>query len=733
MNFSEKKKDDACCHSVSAHHHSSLSHINAIYTCPMHPEVQQKGPGICPFCGMSLEPKSISREEMPNEELISMSRRFWVSLIFSIPLLLLAMGMDIPGLANIFSNKSASFLGWAQCLLATIVVVGCGWPLWQRAWFSIKEKHWNMFTLIALGVWVAYGDSVFALLFPSFFPDAFRTHGEVHLYFESAAVIIVLVLMGQVLEIRGRLQTGRALRALLDLAPKKATIIYPNGNEAEILLEEVKVGDHLRVRPGEKIPVDGKVIEGHSAIDESMVTGESIPVEKEKENKVIGGTVNLSGSFVMQAEHVGTDTLLAQIVQQVAEAQRSRAPIQRLADTLASYFVPVVILIAVITFLVWSLIGPSPAMAYGLISAVTVLIIACPCALGLATPMSMTVGMGRGAQAGILIKNAESLERFEKVNTLVVDKTGTLTSGQPVLDKIIVVDAHVTANDVLSLAASLERSSEHPLASAIIKAAQDRQLNLFPVTDFFAEFGKGIQGVINQQHVALGNLTLLESLHLSADKLIEQADELRSEGHTVIFVVIENKIVGMLSVVDPIKSNAVEALTMLHHEGIKIVMATGDHAVTANAIAKKLKIDAVEANVLPQQKTEIVKQLRQQKYIVAMAGDGVNDAAALAEADVGIAMGTGTDVAMKSAGITLVKGDLMGIVRARQLSRGVMRNVRQNLFLAFVYNLLCIPLAAGVLFPWTGWLLNPMIGAFAMSLSSVSVIANALRLRKLSL
>lgn len=724
------------CHASHAHHQHehrpiiSSASDEIIYTCPMHPEIIQNYPGACPICGMALEPKTITKEMKPNEELIDISRRFWVSVVLSIPLLFITMGMHISGVSNLIPVTASS---WLQFIFATPVVLWCGWPLLKRGYESLIKRSLNMFTLIALGISVAYLYSVFALLFPQFFPATFRNmNGEVNFYFEAAAVITALVLMGQVLELRGREKTGTALRSLLDLAPKKAHKLMSDGVEKEILLDQVQINDLLRVRPGEKIPVDGVITEGHSSVDEAMITGESIPVEKEINSNVIGSTINLVGSFIMRAVHVGKDTMLSQIVQQVAVAQRSRAPIQKLADHISSYFVPVVILIAIVTFLMWTFWGPTPAMTYGLISAISVLIIACPCALGLATPMSIMVGMGRGAQAGLLIKNAESIERFEKVNVLVVDKTGTLTLGKPIVNKIIAVDQY-TEKDILFFAASLENNSEHPLAGAIIHEAKLQNIELQNPSDFHAEIGKGVYGIINNKKIALGNLKLLEFLHINTSALIESAEQLRQEGNTVMFVMINDAIAGLISVHDPIKATTTSAIKILQNEGVKIVMVTGDNKTTADAVAKKLAIDAVEADVLPQHKNEIVKKLKQQGNIVAMAGDGINDAAALAEADIGIAMGTGTDIAMQSANITLVKGDLMGIVRARYLSKYVMRNIRQNLFLAFIYNILCIPIAAGVLYPFTGMVLNPMFGAAAMSLSSVSVIANALRLRKISI
>lgn len=696
----------------------------------MHPDIVKNSPGSCPICGMALEPMTISAEETPNAELIDMSRRFWVGVILTIPILLLTMGVHVVGIANLIQLIPPKISAWLQFIFATPVTLWCGWPFLRRGFLSLIERHLNMFTLIALGTSIAYGYSVFALLFPHLFPTTFHgKSGEVNFYFEAAAVITTLVLMGQVLELQGREQTGSALRALLDLAPKTAKKIDNDGSEVEITLDQVQVGDLLKVRPGEKIPIDGKIIEGHSTIDESMITGESIPVEKEKDSMVIGSTMNLSGSFIMRAEQVGSDTMLSQIVAQVSKAQRSRAPIQRLADFISSIFVPIVVVIAIITFLIWAFFGPQPAITYGLISAISVLIIACPCALGLATPMSITVGMGRGAQAGILIKNAESLERFEKVNVLVIDKTGTLTVGKPVLKKIITTK-NFNENEILSLAASLENNSEHPLASAIVSAAKDRNINFVYPDNFAAITGKGVQGIINKRQVSLGNIKLLELLNLQAGSFSSKVEELQREGGTVMFVVVDGEIAGLISVADPVKKTTPIALKNLRKAGIRIVMVTGDNQITAEAIAKSLEIDSIIAGVLPQEKNAIVKRLRNEGNIVAMAGDGINDASALAEADVGIAMGNGTDIAMKSAGITLVKGDLMGIVRAHQLSQKVMKNIRQNLFLAFAYNILCIPIAAGVLYPWTGLLFSPMIGAFAMSLSSVSVIGNALRLRR---
>lgn len=723
-------KHKSCCNQAQTNESKPLTSTNGntLYTCPMHPEIVRDKPGSCPICGMALEPKTILKEIVPNEELIDMSRRFWLSVIFSIPILFLTMGIHIPGISSLVHSIPPYLSSWIQFFLATVVTIWCGWPLLIRGFFSIIERHLNMFTLIALGTSIAYFYSVIALFFPNLFPIAFRSpNGEVNLYFEAASVITALVLMGQVLELRGRERTGSALRALLDLSPKTARRIH-NNVEEEISLDQVQVGDQLRVRPGEKVPVDGEVIEGHSSVDESMITGESIPVEKEMGSKVIGGTVNHSGSFIMRADRIGKETMLAQIVQLVSEAQRSRAPIQRLADLVSSYFVPAVLIIAIITFLTWTFWGPTPAMTYGLISAIAVLIIACPCALGLATPMSIMVGMGRGAQSGILIKDAKSLERFEKVNALVIDKTGTLTVGKPSV-KSIIPSSGFEENQILLMAASLENLSEHPLAEAIVKAAQEHNIILQNINDFSAEIGKGVTGNFENKKIALGNMKLLEMLNISENSLEKTAEQLRQAGETVMYIVVENQLAGLISVSDSIKDSTLPALKALKNEGMHIVMVTGDNRTTATAVAKKLGIDNVEAEVLPQQKSILVKKLQEQGYIVAMAGDGINDAPALAEADIGIAMGTGTDIAIQSSDITLIKGDLMGIVRSLTLSKKVMRNIRENLFLAFIYNILCIPIAAGVLYPWTGILLNPMIGALAMSLSSVSVIGNALRLK----
>ncbi|MFQ6028949.1 MAG: heavy metal translocating P-type ATPase [Dehalococcoidia bacterium] len=703
------------------------------YTCPMHPEVVQQEPGSCPICGMALEPRTVTAEEEANPELLDMARRFWISLVFSVPVLFLAMSEMIPG-QPVQHALPLRLLTWVQFALATPVVLWGGWPFFQRGWASIINRSFNMFTLIAIGVGTAYLYSVVATLFPNIFPDSFRSHGGVvAIYFEAAAVITTLVLLGQVLELRARSRTSSAIKALLGLAPKTARLLRDDGNEEDIPLDSVQPGNRLRVRPGEKVPVDGVVLEGTTSIDESMVTGEPIPVEKVGNSRVTGATVNGTGSFVMRAERVGSDTLLAQIVRMVSEAQRSRAPIQKLADVVSSYFVPAVVLIAVITFIVWALIGPQPAMAYALVNAVAVLIIACPCALGLATPMSIMVGTGRGALAGVLIKNAEALEILEKVDTLLVDKTGTLTEGKPRFTSLVALSEGEDQSEILRLAASLERGSEHPLAAAIVAEAQEKGLELSQSQDFRSVTGKGVLGTVDGRKVALGNRRLLDELAVKGGVLLNQAEELRRDGQTVMFVIVEGSLVGLLGVADPIKESTSEAIRMLHEDGIRIVMLTGDSRTTAEAVARKLEIDNVEAEVLPEQKGEVVKRLQAQDRVVAMAGDGINDAPALAQAEVGIAMGTGTDVAMESAGVTLVKGDLRGIAKARRLSRGTMRNIRQNLFFAFIYNTLGVPVAAGVLYPAFGLLLSPIIASAAMTFSSVSVISNALRLRKLAL
>jgi P-type Cu+ transporter len=702
------------------------------YTCPMHPEIVRDGPGFCPICGMALEPRTVNVDEEQNDELIDMSRRFKIGVILTIPLFLLAMSDVIPG-QPLQHAVSGGLLKYIQLALATPVVLWGGWPFFQRGWASIVNRSLNMFTLIAIGTGVAYGYSVVATLFPNIFPASFRSHdGEVGLYFEVSAVIVVLVLLGQVLELRARSHTSSAIKALLGLAPKTARVIREDGAEVEISLDLIAPGDRLRVRPGERIPVDGVILEGTSAVDESMITGEPVPVEKSRGDRVTGGTVNGTGSFIMKAERVGSETLLAQIVRMVSEAQRSRAPIQRLADTVSSYFVPAVIVAAVITFVVWGLIGPEPRLAHAIVNAVSVLIIACPCALGLATPMSIMVGTGRAAAAGVLFKNAEALEVLEKVDTLVVDKTGTLTEGKPRLSSVVPLNG-TSESDLLRFAASIERGSEHPLAAAIVAGARERNLKLSEAEQFQSTPGKGVTGKIDGQVVALGNLTLLEQLRIEAPALIARAEPLRKEGETVMFVAVDGKPIGLLGVSDPIKESTPEAIKALREDGLRIVMLTGDNRATAEVVARRLGIDEVEAEILPDQKRGVVERLQSQGRIVAMAGDGVNDAPALAQAHVGIAMGTGTDVAIESAGVTLVKGDLRGIVRARKLSKATMSNIRQNLFFAFVYNALGIPIAAGVLYPVSGLLLSPMIASAAMSFSSVSVIGNALRLRKVVL
>jgi len=701
------------------------------YVCPMHPEVVRDEPGSCPICGMALEARTVTLEEEKNPELEDMTRRFWFGLVLSVPVLFLAMSDMIPG-QPVQANFPQRTLIWIQLVLSTPVVLWAGLPFFQRGWASIVNRSLNMFTLIAIGVGTAYLYSIAATLFPWLFPDSFRMHGEVAVYFEAAAVITTLVLLGQVLELRARSRTSGAIRALLGLAPKTARRLRDDGSEEDVPMDVVKRGDLLRVRPGEKIPVDGMVADGASSVDESMVTGEPIPVEKAKDSRVTGGTVNGTGSFIMRAERVGSETLLAQIVRMVSEAQRSRAPIQKLADVVASYFVPAVVSVAVITFIIWALVGPEPRMAYAIVNAVAVLIIACPCALGLATPMSIMVGTGRGATAGVLIKNAEALEVLEKVDALVVDKTGTLTEGKPQLTSVVPTAGH-SESDLLRLAASLERGSEHPLASAIVAGAEKRGAKLSQAAEFQSITGKGIMGKVDGQQVALGNSRLLDQLNLKAGTLADEAERLRREGQTVMFLVVEDSVAGLVGVADPIKASTQEAIRLLHEDGINIVMLTGDSRTTAEAVARQLGIDAVEAEVLPEQKGEVVKRLQAEGRVVAMAGDGINDAPALAQAQVGIAMGTGTDVAMESAGVTLVKGDLRGIAKARRLSRGTMRNIRQNLFFAFFYNVLGVPIAAGILYPFFGLLLSPIIASAAMTFSSVSVVTNALRLNKVEL
>ena len=700
------------------------------YTCPMHPEIVRNAPGSCPICGMALEPRTLTLEEK-NPELDDMTRRFrWAALITA-PMLAFMVSEFLPG-QPLQRMLPHGCLNWLLLMLASPVVLWGGWPFFVRGWASVVNRHLNMFTLIALGVGAAYAYSLAATLAPGLFPESFRLMGEVAVYFEPAAVIVVLVLLGQVLELRARSRTSSAIRNLLGLAPKTARKIEQDTTERDVPLEQVHVGDRLRVRPGERIPVDGLVLEGNSAVDESMVTGEPIPVEKTTGSKVTGGTVNATGQFIMQAERVGSDTLLAQIVRMVSEAQRSRAPIQRLADTVSAWFVPIVIIVAVITFIVWSQYGPEPRFAHALVNAVAVLIIACPCALGLATPMSIMVGTGRGAEGGVLIRNAEALEIFEKVTTIVVDKTGTLTEGKP---RLTTVEPQTGLDEatLLRLAASLENVSEHPLAAAIVGGARERNVALSEVREFQSVTGKGVTGTVDSRIVAIGNLRHLESLAIDPGRLRERADSLRREGQTVMFVAVDGQPAGLVAVADPIKPTTAEAIQALHAEGIKVVMLTGDSRTTAEAVARSVGIDQVEADVLPDQKAAVVKRLQARGERVAMAGDGINDAPALAAADVGIAMGTGTDVAIESAGVTLVKGDLRGIVRARRLSRATMSNIRQNLFFAFIYNVLGVPVAAGVLYPLLGLLLSPMIASAAMTFSSVSVIGNALRLRKVVL
>jgi Cu+-exporting ATPase len=702
----------------------------AIYTCPMHPQIRQVGPGFCPICGMALEPELVSAEAAPNPELADMARRFWIGLVLTLPVVTLEMGGHLSNLHMLVSQKWSN---WLQFALATPVVLWAGWPFFVRGWQSVVSRNLNMFTLIAMGTGVAWLYSVVAILLPDLFPPAFRSaDGAVAVYFEAAAVITVLVLLGQMLELRAREQTSGAIRALLDLAPKTARRLKDDGSDEEASLDAIAVGDRLRVRPGEKIPVDGEVIEGRSAIDESMVTGESMPVTKDVGAKVIAGTLNTTGSFIMRAEKVGRDTMLSRIVQMVAAAQRSRAPIQRLADQVSGWFVPAVIVIAVAAFAAWSIYGPEPRYAFGLVAAVSVLIIACPCALGLATPMSIMVGVGRGAQVGVLIKNAEALERMEKIDTLVVDKTGTLTEGKPKV--VAVVPARgFDENESLRLAASVEQASEHPLALAIVAAARDRNLNPSTVAAFDSPTGKGVVGTVDDRRIALGNAKFLRELGIATSELEHEAERLRHEGATAIFLAIDGKVAAAIAIADPVKSTTPDALNALSKEGIRVVMLTGDNKTTAEAVARRLAITEVEAEVLPDQKSEVVTKLQAAGRSVAMAGDGVNDAPALAAAEVGIAMGTGTDVAIESAGVTLLKGDLAGIVRARRLSQATMHNIRQNLFFAFIYNAAGVPIAAGVLYPVFGILLSPIIAAAAMALSSVSVVGSSLRLRRLRL
>jgi Cu+-exporting ATPase len=703
------------------------------WTCPMHPQIVRDEPGACPICGMALEPRIVAGEEPENPELTDMRRRFRICAVLTAPILLLAMGGMLPLRPGAMRLGESPLAGWIEAALATPVVLWGAWPFFHRAWRSVVHRSLNMFTLIGLGVAVAYLYSLVATIFPGLFPESFRDHsGRVGVYYEAAAVIVTLVLLGQVLELQARSRTGAAIRALLDLAPKTARRIGADGAERDVPLSEVQAGDRLRVRPGEKVPVDGVVESGESVVDESMVTGESIPVGKSPGDRVIGATVNGTGSFQMRAERVGSETLLAQIVRMVGEAQRSRAPIQRLADVVSGYFVPAVIAISVLTFLAWSLLGPHPRLAHAVVNAVAVLIIACPCALGLATPMSIMVATGKGASLGVLFRNAEAIEILEKVDTLVVDKTGTLTQGRPRLVSIVATGQQ-TESDLLRLCASLERGSEHPLGAAIVQEAEERGLALSAVSGFLSKTGKGVVGLVDGRPAALGNRALFEELGIDAGPLESRAGALRAEGATVLFAAVDGKPAGLLGVADPIKPTTRQALEELRQEGLRIVMITGDHRATAQAVASKLGIEEVRAQVLPEEKVEVVKRLQAEGRVVAMAGDGVNDAPALALADVGIAMGTGTDVALQSAGVTLVKGDLLGLVRARRLSRATMRNIKQNLFFALIYNAIGVPIAAGALYPVFGLLLSPMLAAAAMSFSSVSVIANALRLRRASI
>ncbi|MBD9638736.1 copper-translocating P-type ATPase [Ensifer sp. ENS07] len=697
-----------------------------IYTCPMHPQIRQLGPGNCPICGMTLEPQVVTADMGPSPELVDMRRRFGIGLVLTLPVLALEMGGHLTNLHMLLGPQTSN---WIQLILATPVVLWAGAPFFERAWQSLVTRHLNMFTLIAMGTGVAWVYSVVATVAPGLFPETFRSgEGAVAIYFEAAAVITVLVLLGQVLELQAREQTGGAIRALLDLAPKTARRIRSDGSDEDVELDAVAVGDKLRVRPGEKVPVDGILVEGRSSVDESMITGESMPVTKEVGARLIGGTMNQTGGFVMEAGKVGRDTMLSRIVHMVAEAQRSRAPIQRLADEVSGWFVPVVIVIAVIAFATWLLLGPEPRFAHGLVAAVAVLIIACPCALGLATPMSIMVGVGKGAGAGVLIKNAEALERFEKVDTLVVDKTGTLTDGKPKVTEIVAA-SDLPEHELLRLAATLERPSEHPLASAIVDAANERGLEFGSAEDFDSPVGKGVTGVVDGHRLIIGSHRIMSEEKVDVSPLSQKAEELRGEGATVIFTAIDGRLGGLFAIADPIKATTPAAVEALIKDGVRVVMLTGDNKTTASAVARKLGITEVEAEVLPEHKSEIVARLRKEGRIVAMAGDGVNDAPALAAADVGIAMGTGTDVAIESAGVTLLKGDLQGIVRARRLSHATMANIRQNLFFAFIYNAAGIPVAAGMLYPAFGLLLSPIIAAAAMALSSVSVIGNALRLR----
>jgi Cu+-exporting ATPase len=720
------------CHHHDHHHPAPAVEAppGTIYTCPMHPQVRQVGPGSCPICGMALEPELATAEAGPNPELADMTRRFWIGLVLAVPVFVLEMGGHLTGMKFGLPHGAST---WIQLVLASPVVLWAGAPFFARGFASLKSGHLNMFTLIAMGVGVAWTYSLVAALAPGLFPAAFRNpDGGVPIYFEAAAVITVLVLLGQVLELRAREQTSGAIRALMDLSPKTARRVRDDGADEEVTLDEVVAGDRLRVRPGEKVPVDGEVLEGRAAVDESMVTGESMPVTKAAGDKVVGGAINKTGSFLMRADRVGADTLLAQIVQMVASAQRSRAPIQRLADRVSGWFVPTVIGVAALAFAGWAMFGPEPRFAFGLVAAVSVLIIACPCALGLATPISIMVGVGRGAHAGVLIKNAEALERFEAVDTLVVDKTGTLTEGRPAVTAIRPA-ASVDETELLRLAASLERGSEHPLADALVRAATERGLALAEPAEFDSPVGKGVTGVVDGRRVQLGSGAFLAETGIATDALAAEAEALRADGATAIFAALDGKAAGVFAIADPVKATTAEAVRALQAEGVRLVMMTGDNRTTALAVARRLGIADVEAEVLPQDKAAVVERLRGEGRVVAMAGDGVNDAPALAAADVGVAMGAGADVAIESAGVTLLKGDLQGLVKARRLSRAVMANIRQNLFFAFVYNALGVPIAAGVLYPLFGLLLSPAIAAAAMAASSVSVVGNALRLRAVRL
>ncbi len=728
-------KNQLCCHldqREKQENFKSGSKTAMIYSCPMHPEVQQVGPGICPKCGMALESITMESRDEENTELKGMTIRFLIAAIFSVPLLLFGMGTHLLPFKVIHNLLESDISSWLQLILATPVVLGCGWPFFYRFWLSLKERNLNMFTLIGLGVGVSYVYSIIATIAPQLFFTTFTKSGRPELYFEAAAIITALVLLGQVLELKARAQTSSVMCSLLNLAPKTARIVHGNGTEEDISLSEIKRGDVLRVRPGDKIPVDGMVIEGSSAVDQSMITGESIPIEKSAGDKVTGATINGTGSFTMRAERVGSETMLAQIIDMVSKAQRTRAPIQRLADRVSGYFVPIVIIIAIIAAFIWGTVGPEPRITYALLSAVTVLIIACPCALGLATPMAIMVGFGRGAQSGVLIKDAQALEIFAKVDTLILDKTGTITEGKPKLVDIVSTKSF-DDETVLFYAASIERSSEHPLAEAIIEGAQQRSLTLSNVSDFRSITGMGVAGVIDGHRTALGNLSLMKSMNIDYSNLEELAEDRRARGHTAMFIAIDEEIAGILTVADPIKATTKEAIEQLKADGLNVIMITGDNKTTAKAVAQEVGIEDVRAEFLPEQKNAVIRNLQQEGMKVAMVGDGINDAPALAQADVGIAMGTGADVAIKSAGITLIGGDLMGVVRARHLSRKTMQNMRQNLFFAFIYNALGVPIAAGILYPIFGVVLSPIIASAAMAFSSVSVIINSLRLRKISL